>query len=75
MNNTSYQVPKSDAAGDSVEAFEVLGTKLGILLVSLAVMHFVNMYVFYWIRRRAGGPRTATVATVAPEMPSGTVAG
>ena len=44
---------KAGPAGDSVEAFEVLGQKLGVLLVSLAVLHFVNMYVFYWIRRRA----------------------
>ena len=40
--------------GDSViEAVEVLAWKLGALLVSLGVMHFANMYLFYRIRRRA----------------------
>jgi len=36
----------------TVEAAELLITKLGILLVSLGVIHFVNMYVFWRIRQR-----------------------
>lgn len=65
MLNLGYSalLLKADPAGDSVEAFEVLGQKLGILLVSLAVLHFLNMYVFYWIRRRA---RTTTAVAVQP---------
>ena len=35
------------------EVNETLVTKLGILLVSLGVIHFVNMAVFWKIRRRA----------------------
>ena len=67
---------KSDSAANSVEAFEVLGTKLGVLLVSLAVLHFVNMYVFYWIRRRAGTSHSSTAATGAPiGTPTGMAAG
>jgi hypothetical protein len=34
-------------------AVETLATKLGYLLLSLAVMHFANLYVFHRIRRRA----------------------
>ena len=36
----------------TVEAAELLITKLGILLVSVGVIHFVNMYVFWRIRQR-----------------------
>ena len=67
---------KSDSAANSVEAFEVLGTKLGVLLVSLAMLHFVNMYVFYWIRRRAGTSHSRTTAAAAPTgTPTGMAAG
>lgn len=45
---------QANAAGDAVAAVEVLVRKLGILLVSLGVLHFVNLYVFTRIRRRAG---------------------
>lgn len=34
-------------------AIETLANKLGLLLMSLAVMHFVNMFVFHRMRRRA----------------------
>lgn len=44
---------KADAAPDGVTAVEVLVRKLGILLLSLGVLHFVNLAVFYKIRRRA----------------------
>jgi hypothetical protein len=45
---------QANAAGDAVSAVEVLVRKLGVLLVSLAVLHFTNLYVFTRIRRRAG---------------------
>ena len=45
---------RADAAPDAVVAVEVLVHKLGILLLSLGVLHFANMYVFHRIRRRAG---------------------
>ena len=44
---------KADTAGDAVTAVEVLVWKLGVLLLSLGALHFVNMYVFMRIRRRA----------------------
>jgi hypothetical protein len=47
---------KAPAAPSAIAAFEVLGQKLGILLVSLAGLHFVNMYVFYRLRARNAPP-------------------
>lgn len=44
---------KANSAPDAVTAVEVLVLKLGILLLSLGVIHFVNMFVFMRIRRRA----------------------
>ena len=48
----------------ALEATEALVTKLGLLLVSLGVIHFVNMAVF-WRIRRSGDERLRT-----PTMPS-----
>ena len=45
---------QANEAGDAVRAVEVLVRKLGVLLVSLAALHFVNLYVVSRIRRRAG---------------------
>jgi hypothetical protein len=36
-----------------IEGIEVLAQKLGWLLLSLGVMHFANLYLFYKIRRRS----------------------
>ncbi|MEA2931847.1 MAG: hypothetical protein QOI56_632 [Actinomycetota bacterium] len=47
---------KARAAPTAVAAFEVLGQKLGVLLVSLAVVHFANLWVFHLIRHRAPAP-------------------
>jgi hypothetical protein len=44
---------RGGAAGTVTMAVETLATKLGWLLMSLAVMHFANLYVFHRIRRRA----------------------
>jgi hypothetical protein len=46
-------IMKSDKASTGVEAAEVLAWKLGALLISLGVMHFFNMYLFFRIRRRS----------------------
>ena len=46
-------IMKAQGADTSVAAVEVLAWKLGALLMSLAFMHFVNLFVFYRIRRRS----------------------
>ncbi|MBA3280808.1 MAG: hypothetical protein H0U29_01110 [Acidimicrobiia bacterium] len=43
---------KGGSADDATEAVEVLARKLGILLVSLAIVHFANVLVFHWINNR-----------------------
>jgi hypothetical protein len=59
-------IMKSEPADTSVAAVEVLAWKLGALLMSLAFMHFVNLFVFYRIRRRS---RLAQLPPpVAPQM-------
>lgn len=59
-------IMKSEPAETSVAAVEVLAWKLGALLMSLAFMHFVNLFVFYRIRRRS---RLAQLPPpVAPQM-------
>ena len=44
---------RGGSAATVTTAVETLATKLGCLLLSLAVMHFANLYVFHRIRRRA----------------------
>jgi hypothetical protein len=41
------------SAVDALSATEVLVHRLGTLLMSLGVLHLLNMFVFYRIRRRA----------------------
>jgi hypothetical protein len=44
---------KAGGSASAVEAVEVLSTKVGMLLLSLGAMHFLNLYLFHRIRRRA----------------------
>lgn len=48
---------RADPASSVVGAIETLAFKLGLLLLSLAVMHFANLLVFHRIRRRINEPR------------------
>ncbi|HET9730408.1 MAG TPA: hypothetical protein VFR41_13335 [Acidimicrobiia bacterium] len=43
---------KSNEANSATQAVELLVQKLGILLLTLAAVHFVNVYVFWRMRRR-----------------------
>ena len=45
-------LPGGDRPTTNIEASELLIRKLGILLASLGVIHFINMYVFWKIRQR-----------------------
>lgn len=59
-------IMKAEEATTVLVACEVLAWKLGALLISLGVMHFLNLYVFHRIRRRA---QIALLAPpVAPQM-------
>jgi len=42
-----------DKATDTQTALEILSTKVGLVLVILGLMHFMNIYVFSKMRRRA----------------------
>jgi len=44
---------KADSSASAVQAVEVLSWKLGLLLLSLGGMHFLNLLIFHRIRRRA----------------------
>jgi hypothetical protein len=52
-----------DHAVDAETALEILSSKVGLVLVVLGVMHFLNLYVFARLRRRA------THRTAPPFMP------
>ncbi len=43
---------KTNAADNATHAIEILMQKLGILLLTLAAVHFVNVAVFWHLRRR-----------------------
>ncbi len=54
-----------DKAADAQTALETLSSKIGLVLVVLGLMHFMNLYVFAKLRRRATAPKP-----VPPVMPS-----
>ena len=68
-------IMKATGAGTAVEAAEVLAWKFGALLISLGVMHFFNMYLFFRIRRRSQlavlPPPVAPQMRLPMPMPSG----
>jgi hypothetical protein len=43
----------SEKPADAAGTFEVLSTKIGIVLLVLGAMHFFNLYVFSRMRKRA----------------------
>jgi hypothetical protein len=53
---------KAESSDTPIAAIETLAQKLGMLLLSLGVMHFGNLYLFHRIRRRA------VVATLPPPV-------
>lgn len=59
---------RSNEAETTLQATEVLVTKLGVLLLSLGIIHFVNMGVF-WKIRRASDARNFTPAMPSVRMP------
>jgi len=68
----SFLISRTEEASTSFEATEGLIQKLGILLVSLGAIHFMNMAVFWRIRRNmtadAGVPVPANTYVAPPPM-------
>ena len=58
---------RAPAAATTVQAVEILARKLGLLLMSLGVIHFANLYLFHRIRRRLG-TRIAAPAPLSPSL-------
>lgn len=57
----------SGGSAESIQvAVETLASKLGLLLLSLAAMHFGNLFLFNRIRRRSALHRAPAVPPVAP---------
>ncbi len=48
----AFLILKAQRTTSAIDSVEVLITKLGILLVSLGAIHFVNMAIFWRIQRR-----------------------
>lgn len=67
----AFLIFRADEAASNIAAIENLVMKLGALLVSLCVIHFVNMGVFLKIRRNAVAANTvpATYTTMVPPPP------
>src|SRR5882757_7411758 len=57
-----------DKATDTQTALEILSTKVGLVLVVLGIMHFINLATFSKMRRRAT-PRP--MGSVPPVFPRG----
>lgn len=49
----SLALKHGERAADTESALEILSTKVGLVLVVLGAMHFLNLYVFARLRRRA----------------------
>lgn len=52
----AFMIFRTNNASTSVEAIEILVTKLGVLLLSLGVIHFINIAVFWKMRNRPSDP-------------------
>jgi len=67
----AFLIFKTAGSDDALGATENLVTKLGLLLVSLGVIHFVNMAVFWRIKRSGDNGRyvPAVPTTMVPPPP------
>ena len=70
----AFVIFRTNQAAGAGEATENLVTKLGLLLLSLGVIHFVNVTVFWKMRRRSeddvGVPPVRHTAMVPPPPPA-----
>ncbi|GDY20155.1 hypothetical protein LBMAG56_15000 [Verrucomicrobiota bacterium] len=56
-------------AADMQEALESLSTKIGVVMLVLGIMHFLNLAIFTNCRRRALRTRAPTGQPLPPLMP------
>lgn len=76
----AFMIFRTADTATAVEATENLVTKLGVLLLSLGVIHFVNIAVFWRLRRRSEEPwdlppvRATTMVPPPPPAPETIVA-
>ena len=68
----AFLIFKTNGAETGLQATENLVTKLGLLLVSLGVMHFINMLVFWRIKQSGDRDRyiPAVPSTFVPPPPA-----
>ncbi|NDC40929.1 MAG: hypothetical protein EBZ77_05170 [Chitinophagia bacterium] len=52
-----YTLKTTAFAVDAVTIIEILSAKVGAIIIILGGMHFLNMYVFFRLRRRAQADR------------------
>ena len=62
----AFLLLRSNDAPTALDATEILIRKLGILLISLGILHFANMYLFYRIRQR--GQESTLPPPVPPQV-------
>ena len=71
----AFMIFRTDHAFGAVDATRMLINNLGILLVSLGVIHFVNIAVFWKMRNRGergnANPPIPPTVTVPPPPPAG----
>ena len=54
---------------DARGVFEALANKIGVVLLILGIMHFLNLVVFTKLRKRALSPTPATSTPKPPALP------
>lgn len=70
----AFLIIRSDQPENAAHAVEILATKLGLLLVTLGLIHFANLFVFSRIRRGRRAEQVPPVQSVAfgpPAPPDG----
>ncbi len=67
----AFLIIRSDQPENAAHAVEILATKLGMLLFSLGLIHFANLFVFSRIRRGRRAEQIPPVQSIAfgPAVP------
>jgi hypothetical protein len=59
----------ADEVMDARGVFEALANKIGVVLLILGIMHFLNLVVFTKLRKRALSPNPAPAPPTPPALP------